>query len=103
MDSVSDLIKGNSPSLEADSRGFHLRVMDCLSFKDCPWLFGDAAPTRAQTIAADEEYLEPEHLALPRKAEPYPILEEWPIEKKEKALRGLDWLIKNYNERWRPE
>ena len=103
MSGVSDLLKGNGPLLEADSRSFHLRVMDCLSFKECPWLFGDAAVTRAQVIAMDEQYLEPEHLALPRLAEPYPDLATWSDEKKQKNLRGLDWLIEHYNERWRPE
>ena len=103
MASVSDFVKSNGSFLEADSRSFHLRVMDCLSFRDCPWLFGQTAATRAQMIAMDEQYLEPEHLALPRLAEPYPNLDSWSNERKEKTLRGLDWLIEHYDERWRPE
>lgn len=77
--------------------------MDCLSFKECPWLFHDTSDTKSIGLSMDEEYLEPEHLALPRLNEPYPNIDEWSIEKKQKTLKGLEWLLAHYNDRWQPE
>jgi hypothetical protein len=42
-------------------------------------------------------------LALPRLREPYPNIDEWSIEKKQKTLQGLEWLLAHYNDRWQPE
>lgn len=77
--------------------------MDCLSFRDCPWLFQDTSEAKELFVEMDEEYLEAEHLALPRLNEPYPNIDEWSMEKKRKTLKGLEWLLKHYEDRWRPE
>lgn len=105
--SVSDPVFTNcTVSIRASvdvSRNFRLRLMDCLSFKDCPWLFRDASDVRDLPVEMDEEYLEPEHLALPRSNEPYSNIDKWSTEKKRKTLDGLEWLLQHYNDRWHPE
>lgn len=83
-----------------DGRVLRQGLVDCLSLKPCSWF--DIAPTRSQLLETDEEYLDPEHMALPRMVEPYPDINNWSMEKKERTMSGLDWLIAHYDERWRP-
>jgi hypothetical protein len=60
-------------------------------------------PTRAQILRTDRQYLDPEHLVLPRMLDPYPDIVKWPMSKKESHLRGLDWLIAHASDRWDSE
>lgn len=65
----------------------------------CPPPF-DVRPNQTDGVKEDEAYLDPEHLKLPRRKDPYIDINQWPKEKKERAVRGLDWLIAHVNDRW---
>lgn len=87
---------GTKPLL-TDPISFRQGLVDRLPPNPYSWL--QRKPTRAQILKRDKEYLDPEHLALPRMKEPYEAVNKWSTEKKERHLRGLDWLIAHSEDR----
>jgi hypothetical protein len=81
---------GTNPLL-ADPISFRQALADRLPPNPYSWL--QRKPTRAQILKRDHEYLDPEHLALPRMQKPYQDINKWSTEKRERHIRGLDWLL----------
>lgn len=86
---------------DGDAHSYGQGLVDRLSSNPYSWF--QAGPTRVQVLEVDKQYLDPEHLLLPRMKAPYPDIRKWSTDKKERHLRGLDWLIANSDDRLRRE
>jgi hypothetical protein len=91
----------------ADTRsvddGFRVQLLDCLSLQRCSWMTNKWWQTRPDILEEDQEYLDSQQRALPRRQEPHPHIRKWSAAKKRKTLQGLEWLIDNYDQRWPAE
>ena len=57
---------------------------------------------RRRMLEEDQLHLDYQQRSLPRLSQPYPDIHRWSRAKRRKMLRGLEWLISHYAQRWPP-